>query len=217
MKRKFALIMLCILTVAALAGCQSKEPEYPALEDPKQPSNVKDATYSGFTGSYDADKWLFDSSLGLFTIYDKEVYEAGNPDGKCPNINVVISQDYEGPLTSEDMDDLMAEIENMNVSGFSIEKNEMKTFDGQPIIYYETKAQLTDDMIDIMIENGSITESDIDAVGGRDALMAIGETDQLGISAIVDGKIVMVTGTYYDNSDDVMEAMKLLLKTGKVS
>ena len=50
-----------------------------------------------------------------------------------------------------------------------------------------------------------------------DALMAIGETDQLGISAIVDGKIVMVTGTYYDNSDDVMEAMKLLLKTGKVS
>ena len=74
MKRKFALIMLCILTVAALAGCQSKEPEYPALEDPKQPSNVKDATYSGFTGSYDADKWLFDSSLGLFTIYDKEVY-----------------------------------------------------------------------------------------------------------------------------------------------
>ena len=103
------------------------------------------------------------------------------------------------------------------VSGFSIEKNEMKTFDGQPIIYYETKAQLTDDMIDIMIENGSITESDIDAVGGRDALMAIGETDQIGISAIVDGKIVMVTGTYYDNSDDVMEAMKLLLKTGKVS
>ena len=115
------------------------------------------------------------------------------------------------------MDDLMTEIKNMNVSGFSIEKNEMKTFDGQPIIYYETKTQLTDDMIDIMIENGSITESDIDAVGGRDALMAIGETDQLGISAIVDGKIVMVTGTYYDNSDDVMEAMKLLLKTGKVS
>ena len=103
------------------------------------------------------------------------------------------------------------------VSGFSIEKIEMKPFDGQPIIYYETKAQLTDDMIDIMIENGSITESDIDAVGGRDALMVIGETDQLGISAIVDGKIVMVTGTYYDNSDDVMEAMKLLLKTGKVS
>lgn len=129
----------------------------------------------------------------------------------------MISQDYEGPLTSEDMDDLMTEIKNMNVSGFSIEKNEMKTFDGQPIIYYETKAQLTDDMIDIMIENGSITESDIDAVGGRDALMVIGETDQLGISAIVDGKIVMVTGTYYDNSDDVMEAMKLLLKTGKVS
>ena len=47
--------------------------------------------------------------------------------------------------------------------------------------------------------------------------MAMGETDQIGIYAIVDGKIVMVTGTYYDNSDDVMEAMKLLLKTGKVS
>ena len=75
MKRKFALIMLCILTVAALAGCQSKEPEYPALEDPKQPSNVKDATYSGFTGSYDADKWLFDSSLGPVSYTHLDVYK----------------------------------------------------------------------------------------------------------------------------------------------
>ena len=139
MKRKFALIMLCILTVAALAGCQSKDTEYPALEDPQQPSNVKDATYSGFTGSYDADKWLFDSSLGLFAIYDKEVYEAGNPDGKCPNINVVISQDYEGPLTSEDMDDIMAEIENMTVSDFYIRQKQKKSIRDRISFQYYTK------------------------------------------------------------------------------
>lgn len=105
----------------------------------------------------------------------------------------------------------------MGIDGFTVVKNEMRTFNGEPVIYYETKTEITDDMIDLLIENGNMTEADIDAMGGRDRLKEVGETDSIGIAAVIDGKIVIVTGTYYDDSADVLEAMKLLLKTGKVS
>ena len=217
MKKRLLTAALCLVTVFALCGCGSDEPEYPVMDDPSEPDNMKEASFNGFTGSYDADKWVFDSSLGLFAIYDKLVYDAGNPDGQCPNVNIVVSEAYEGPLTSEDMDSLMEEMKNMGVTGLSVENNEMRTFNGQPVIYYETKVSLTDDDIDFMIENGNITEADLEAAGGRDALKAAGESTQVAMAAIIDGKIVIATGTYYDNPDQVLEALKLLLKTGKVS
>lgn len=84
MKRKFALIYALHPYGSSLGRMSKQGSGISGAGDPQQPSNVKDATYSGFTGSYDADKWLFDSSLGLFAIYDKEVYEAGNPGRKVP-------------------------------------------------------------------------------------------------------------------------------------
>ncbi len=217
MKKKLLAAVLCAVTVFALCGCGSEEPEYPVMDDPSEPANMEEASFNGFTGSYDADKWVFDSSMGLFAIYDKPIYDAGNPDGKLPNINIVVSEAYEGPLTSDDMESLMKEMENMGITGLTIENNEMKTFNGQPVIYYETKVSLSDDDIDLMIENGSISESDLEAAGGRDAVKQAGETTQVAVAAIIDGKIVIATGTYYDDSTQVLEAIKLLLKTGKVS
>ena len=40
---------------------------------------------------------------------------------------------------------------------------------------------------------------------------------QMGINAIVDGQSISVTGTYNDDKDHVLEAMKVLVKTGAVS
>lgn len=218
MKKKFALLALCVLTVLAMAGCTSKEAEYPVLESPEKPDDMTEESYGGYTGSYDADDWVFDSSLDMFQIYDKEVYENGNPDGNCPNINVAVSQEFDGPLTEEDMNALMDELDSVGVDGFSIEKNEMRTLDGQPVIYYECKTVLTDEMIDLLIESGNITEDDITALGGRDVLKDMGESLQIGIAAVVDGNIIIVTGTYYgDDKDDVTDAMILLIETGKVS
>lgn len=217
MKKNLIAIVVIFAMIAAMAGCSSKESEYPVLEDAKEPAAAEEASFNGFTGSYDTDKWVFDNSMGNFAIYDKAIYMAGNPDGQCPNVNANISQDFEGRLTEDDMNSLMDELKNMGIDGFTVVKNEMRTFNGEPVIYYETKTEITDDMIDLLIENGNMTEADIDAMGGRDRLKEVGETDSIGIAAVIDGKIVIVTGTYYDDSADVLEAMKLLLKTGKVS
>jgi len=71
-------------------------------------------------------------------------------------------------------------------------------------------------MIDFLIEEGSITEADITAVGGREKLKNSGSVSQVGINAVVDGNMLAVTCTYNEDPSEVLDAMKLLIKTGKV-
>lgn len=110
MKKNLIAIVVIFAMIAAMAGCSSKESEYPVLEDAKEPAAAEEASFNGFTGSYDTDKWVFDNSMGNFAIYDKAIYMAGNPDGQCPNVNANISQDFEGRLTEDDMNSLMDEL-----------------------------------------------------------------------------------------------------------
>lgn len=216
MKKKIALVLLCLVVVFA-AGCGNKTSDLPVLEDIELAANMEEASSGGYTAQYDADQWVFDDTLG-FAIYDKEIYESGNPDGNCPNVNVVVSQAYKGPLTEDDMDSIISQVESLGITGFKIDMNEMRAFMDEPVIYYEATVALTDDMIDLMIEQGAITEADIEALGGREALMESGSTNQAAVCAIVDGNIIIVTGTYYDDAqkDTIVDAIKMLIKTGSV-
>lgn len=220
MKRKISLLFVCalmVIFVLSLSACSEKtaEPAYPELEDVTVPENAEEASYGGFTGQYDPDKWVFGSQLNIFALYEKNAFEAGSD--RVDNVNAVVSSDFEGPFTEDDMNSLMDAVKEVGGTGFEIVKNEMRTFDGEPVIYYETKTTINDEMIDLLIKQGSITEEQIEALGGREVLKESGTSDQIGIYAIIDGKAVAFTGTYTDNPDSVLEAMKVLIKTGKVS
>ena len=78
------------------------------------------------------------------------------------------------------------------------QNNELMSFNGEPVIYYEAETKLTDEMIDLMIEEGAITEEHIEALGGRETLLNMPPVTQIGINAIVDGKAISITGTYND-------------------
>lgn len=187
------------------------------LEDPTEAANMAEVTAYNYNAKYDPEKWTFDDQLGLFSIYDKAVFESGNPDGNCANINVVISQEYGGPITQDDLDSFMAEMESNGIAGLTIEKSELREFNGDPVMYYESKVELTDEMLDMLVDNGNVTEAQLTDMGGRDFLKESGKSNQIGIIAIVDGKLVIFTGTYFEKPDELLEAMKILIKTGKVS
>lgn len=235
MRKKLGLILLCLLMalgIMGLSGCkekaenekenigseseeEAKEPEYSSLGEVKQPANAEEASYGGFSAQYDKDKWAFDARMGQFAIYDKSDYESNSE--ALDNINVRISADFEGTLKESDMNTLMNQLNLMGATtGFKVKSNEMKTFEGEPVIYYEAETKLTDEMLDLLIEDGSVTEADIEAMGGREYLINLPASKQIGINAVVDGKIITVTGTYKDSPDEMIEAMKLLIKTGKI-
>lgn len=216
MKKKLSVIMLCI-AMLFITGCGgSDEPEYPSLGDAVEIENAQESSHGGFTAQYDSEKWVFDNSLGLFTIADKETYASEAK--SCNNINAIVSEAYEGPFSKEDMDALMKEMKSSGPAGFEIKKNELKTFLGEPVIYYETETSITDEMLDILVKNGNLTEELITQAGGREALKASAASRQVAICAIIDKNIVILTGTYYDDGDkgDIIETMKCLIKTGKV-
>jgi len=221
MKKKLGMILLCSLMMfglIGLAGCgkeeKAEEPQYPVLEDVAEPENMEEVSYGGFTAGYDTDKFVFNTALGQFAIYEKKAYESNSE--SIENINVRLSIDYEGPFTEKDRESLISELKNINNTGFNITSSEMKTFNGEPVIYYEAETKLTEEGIDLLIEEGSITESDIEALGGREKLVSMPPVTQIGMNAIIDGKVISVTGTYNENYEEILEAMKLLIKTGKI-
>lgn len=219
MKKKFSsVIFLILVLVVSLWGCGEKTPSYPDMGDVNMPENAKTGENEDFSAQFDGEKWIFDDSIGSFAIYDKEVYEAGNPDKSCGNINAIVSDEYEGPLTQEDLDSMTKSMESMGMSGYTIKSKELKSLEGETVIYYESEVELTDEMIDFLVENGGITESQIEELGGREELKKARKTNQTGVCAIIDGRVVIFTGSYYseDEKDDTLEAIKVLIHTGKV-
>lgn len=220
MKTRISVFLACFLmifSVAVLSACGNDMDEqmYPEIEDVTVPENAEEVSYDGFTGKYDPDKWVFGTQLNIFTLYDRDDYEMASD--SMDNVTVVVSSDYEGPFTEEDMNSIMDAVVQAGGEGFEIVKSELRTFAGETVIYYESKTTINDAMIDLLIQQGSIAEEQIEALGGREALIDMGTSDQVGIYAIIDGKAVVFTGTYTDDPNGVLEAMKVLIKTGKVS
>lgn len=217
MKKKLSLLLLCFLMtlgVLGLSGCG--KPEFESLGDVKEPSNVEEGSYGGLTADYDADKWQFDNILGKFALYDKETYQSGSD--SVENVNAGVTGPYDKELTKDDMDELMEQLEAIGASsGFKIVSNEMRSLDGKSIIYYESETKLSDELLDLLISEGSITEFQIEALGGREYLTSQPASLQVGMSTVIDGNLVTLTGTYNDDPKDVIEAMKLIIKTGKVA
>ena len=73
----------------------------------------------------------------------------------------------------------------------------------------------TDETVDWMLDNGVWTEAWLEQMGGREAITAIPDTDQLLLYAVVDGQLCIYTGTYYEEEqkDDVLECMNVLIQT----
>lgn len=205
--------IMALVMLLCLAGCGGKTPSYPELKaadiSSMELSTVKNSTVEA---QYPANTWIGDGMSDPLTIFYAETLETET----ATNINVQKSAPYKGKLTEKDMNDLMEQLEEMSV-GLRVEKSEMRTFNGEPVIYVESVLEFNDSTIDFMIEQGVLTEESVAAVGGRDALKAIPPTTQMGLYAVVDGYLYAITGTYYDaaEKDMVLDTMTVIAQTMK--
>ena len=76
---------------------------------------------------------------------------------------------------------------------------------------------MTDEAIDFAVENGIFTQEIVDYYG-KDALKDMLQCYQVVGVASVDGTIIIVTGTYYDEADktEMVDIVNLLISNAKV-
>ena len=82
----------------------------------------------------------------------------------------------------------------------------------------EETLSFTDETVDWMLDNGVWTEAWLEQMGGREAITAIPDTDQLLLYAVVDGQLCIYTGTYYEEGQKatVLEALTLMVQTTEI-
>lgn len=133
------------------------------------------------------------------------------------NISVSLASTSKLPTNWVDdaLEELQEEIPAMYGDSIRIESIDVRVLDGEKVIYTEIVTQITDEMIDLLIDEGVYTEEQIEASGGREALLSIPPTTQVAIYAAKDGYGYVCTGTYYaaDQKQMVLDTMTIMIGT----
>lgn len=189
-----------------------KEDGYPVLEDTTAGISLAEASDDKIYVQYPSEGWAFDNTLA-FTVY-----KAPDDQGRSVNINVMASTPWQGELTPDMVEPLKEQITATITEGMDIKVMEMRSFCDAPIIYMETNTVLTEAMLDLVIESGTITEAQIEQMGGREAVLTGMSNKQIQIYAVVDGYILVYTGTYYEDESkaEVITAMEAMIKNSKL-
>lgn len=162
------------------------------------------------------DTWeLTEPATGVqaFTITRKNP-EPGNGD----NFNIIVSQKLGRDLLPSDLPDFK-EGYSSQVAMYGLDASNMRmvSIGGIPSFYYDYYAEMTDEAIDFAVENGIFTQEIVDYYG-KEALKDMLQCYQVVGVASVDGTIIIVTGTYYDEADktEMVDIVNLLISNAKV-
>ena len=216
---KKTMIACAVLALALLLAACGGAADYPVMEPVALDSlTLASAESDTLSAQFPEEEWVFDVSMVPvdFAIYDTETLldETGTM-----NINIMLSGQYSGKLKQSDLDGVVDELQNSDMAdGMNIEVSEMRSLEGEPVGYIESTSTYTESMIDFYLENSGITEEQLEALGGREALLNTPPTRQIQMYAVVDGNILVVTGTYYDDAAKtrLVDTMSILLQTVKV-
>lgn len=214
MKRKAfaALAAVCLVLCLILAGCGTvSEEDYPPLEKVDLSSmTLGTVSNSTFSTQYPVGKWTGTDGTSPLIIYYNDTIDSG----KAVNINVQQSGIYSGKFTEKYMNKLVESITE-SFPNIEILNAELRSINGKSVIYTETVTQFTDEVLDRLLEQGVITQTDIDNAGGREAILATPPTDQVTLYAVIGPYLYIYTGTYYEESQkaDVLEALTVMAQT----
>lgn len=214
MKRKTfaAVTAVCLALCLILAGCGTvNEEDYPPLEKVDLTSmTLETVSNSTFSMQYPADKWTGTDGTSPLIVYYNDTAESS----QAVNINAQQSGTYSGKFTEKYMNKL---VESITESFPNIEfvKAELRSINGKSVIYTETVSGFSDEMLDLLLEKGVLTQDAIDAAGGREAILAIPPTDQVTLYAVTGAYLYVYTGSYYEESQraDVLEALTVMAQT----
>ena len=207
--KRMAVLALALLVLAGCGAPAEPAAGYPVIEPMDTTGMTLDsAEFDGVKVSYPAEDWAFDSSLGLLSLYAVEALGTG----QAYNINVQATGEVSAAITEKDMEQLMAEM--AQYEGYiTINEHGLYELYGEPVIMMQSTIQITEAYIDQMLEMGAFTEEQIEALGGREALLAIPPTTQLSVYAVVDGCLYTYVGTYYteEQKQNVLDCITVLV------
>ncbi len=214
MKRKFfaAAAAVCLMLCLILAGCGAvNEEDYPPLEKVDLSSmTLETVGNSTFSVQYPAGKWTGSDGTSPLIIYYSDTLGTG----EAVNINVQQSGTYSGKFTEKYMNKLTDGITE-SFPNIEILRAELRSINGRSVICTETVTRFNDEMLDLLLEQGVLTQADIDNAGGRDVILSIPPTDQITLYAVTGAYLYIYTGTYYEESQkaDVLEALTVMAQT----
>lgn len=173
---------LCLILALAMLFCISScKRNYPELEGADMDSmELTKASFGNITASYPSDTWEFSSNLNIFTIFYKDTMASDN----AVNINLNTAGSASGALTERDMKDIIKGIEEQ-ADSYEVTEAHMCAINGVPSIYSEMEVFFTDELLDMAIESGAITEDDISNAGGREAILDRSSTKNITIYSVV--------------------------------
>lgn len=150
---------------------------------------------------------------------DYFVIQRKNPGpGNVDNINIIVSQKIGRDLLQSDLPDFKAMFkEELAIYGLDASNMKMVSISGIPSFYYDYYTQLSDEAIDFAVENGMLTQDVVDYYG-KDALKDLLQCYQVVGVASIDGTVIVVTGTYYDEKDkaEIVDIVNLLISNAKI-
>lgn len=214
MKRKYfaAAAAVCLMLCLILAGCGAvNEEDYPPLEKVDLSSmTLETVGNSTFSVQYPAGKWTGSDGTSPLIIYYSDTLGTG----EAVNINVQQSGTYSGKFTEKYMNKLTDGITE-SFPNIEILRAELRSINGRSVICTETVTRFNDEMLDLLLEQGVLTQADIDNAGGRDVILSIPPTDQITLYAVTGAYLYIYTGTYYEESQkaDVLEALTVMAQT----
>lgn len=218
-KKTMLLAALAAMLLALLCACggnnntPAEDTDYPAMEAADLSAmELGLASNSAMSAQYNADEWYGEDVSGLLTFYYLPTLDTDN----VANVNAQKLSQFDDALDSSMAQELEKNLSS-NYAFLSVGKTEMKTLNGAPVIYMEGTFSFTDEVIDFMLKDGGWTQEDIDALGGREAILALPETNQSYLYTVKDGWLYLFTGTYYaaDQGAAVLECMTVLAQTAQ--
>lgn len=218
-KKTMLLAALAAMLLALLCACggnnntPAEDTDYPAMEAADLSAmELSLASNSAMSAQYNADEWYGEDVSGLLTFYYLSTLDTDN----VANVNAQKLSQFDDALDSNMAQELEKNLSS-NYAFLSVGKTELKTLNGAPVIYMEGTFSFTDEVIDFMLKDGGWTQEDIDALGGREAILALPETNQSYLYTVKDGWLYLFTGTYYaaDQGAAVLECMTVLAQTAQ--
>lgn len=198
MKQLKKLMTICVIaTTVFCAGC-SGDTSSKASTDAKTgvaAEGEKKAVETGDT--FETDSFSFVAPKG-WKNPGIEVMEGAITIGKGndKSINVVIME-APAELANLSVEDYKKSIEaNFELQkdlGLTLNKAEVQTKPYGDIVYIEMSTKVTQELIDVSMESGLLTQEAIDVMGGVEAYMKNMSMEQICAYSIQDGKILMVT------------------------
>ena len=213
--RKYASLLSLLLCLGLLSGCGSQPAvDYPELAAVDTSAlELESAENSSLKVSFPKADWVAEPNTDPLSVYYRETADSDY----TVNVNAQVSQAYDGTLSESDKDDL---VESIAEEGpfMNITEAKVLSLNGSPVIYMEETLSFTDETVDWMLDNGVWTEAWLEQMGGREAITAIPDTDQLLLYAVVDGQLCVYTGTYYaaEQKATVLETLTLMAQTTEI-